>query len=48
MSRDGIIEPDGHGYIRFAIPYTAEHLREHAAHDALEGMGSDGSAPASD
>lgn len=38
LIRDGIIEPAGHGRVRFTIPYTAEHLREHAAHDALEGM----------
>lgn len=39
LIRDGIIEPAGHGLVRFTIPYTAEHLREHAAHDALEGLG---------
>lgn len=39
LIRDGIIEAAGHGLVRFTIPYTAEHLREHAAHDALEGMG---------
>lgn len=38
LIRDGIIEPAGHGFVRFTIPYTAEHLREHAAHDVLEGM----------
>lgn len=38
LIRDGIIEPAGHGIVRFTIPYMAEHLREHAAHDALEGM----------
>lgn len=38
LIRDGIIEPAGHGLVRFTIPYTAEHLREHAAHDALEGL----------
>ncbi|UQN31773.1 ATP-binding protein [Brachybacterium kimchii] len=40
LIRDGIIEPAGHGFVRFTIPYTAEHLREHAAHDALEGLSS--------
>src|SRR5699024_8496589 len=35
LIRDGIIEPAGHGKVRFTIPYTADHLREHAAHDAL-------------
>lgn len=39
LIRDGIIEAAGHGLVRFTIPYTVEHLREHAAHDALEGMG---------
>lgn len=39
LIRNGIIEPAGHGFVRFTIPYTAEHLREHAAHDALEDMG---------
>lgn len=38
LIRDGIIEPAGHGKVRFTIPYTADHLREHAAHDALEGL----------
>jgi hypothetical protein len=38
LIRDGIIESAGHGLVRFTIPYTAEHLREHAAHDALEGL----------
>lgn len=28
----------GHGRVRFTIPYTADHLREHAAHDALAGL----------
>jgi hypothetical protein len=41
LIRDGIIEPAGHGLVRFTIPYTAEHLREHAAHDALEGLSED-------
>lgn len=45
LIRDGIIERAGHGYVRFTIPYTAEHLREHAAHDALEGMDSTESEP---
>lgn len=36
LIRDGIIEPAGHGRVRFTIPFTADHLREHAAHDALE------------
>lgn len=39
LIKDGIIEAAGHGFVHFTIPYTAEHLREHAAHDALEGMG---------
>lgn len=38
LIRDGIIEPAGYGKVRFTIPYTADHLREHAAHDALEGL----------
>lgn len=38
LIRDGIIEAAGHGLVRFTIPYTAEHLRQHAAHDALEGL----------
>ena len=33
-----LIEPAGHGKVRFTIPYTADHLREHAAHDALGGL----------
>jgi len=37
LIRDGIIESASHGRVRFTIPYTADHLREHAAHDALEG-----------
>lgn len=39
LIKDGIIEAAGHGFVQFTIPYTAEHLRQHAAHDALEGMG---------
>src|SRR5699024_1768587 len=31
-------DPAGHGKLRFTIPYTADRLREHAAHDALEGL----------
>lgn len=27
----GVIEPVGHGYVDFAIPYLREYLREHAA-----------------
>lgn len=43
LIRDGIIEPAGHGKVRFTIPYTADHLREHAAHDALEGLADESS-----
>lgn len=39
LIKDGIIEAAGHGFVQFTIPYTAEHLRQHAAHDALERMG---------
>ena len=39
LIKGGIIEAAGHGFVHFTIPYTAEHLREHAADDALEGMG---------
>ncbi|MGF7022532.1 hypothetical protein [Brachybacterium tyrofermentans] len=42
LIRDGIIESAGHGKVRFTIPYTADHLREHAAHDALEGLAGEG------
>lgn len=38
LIRDGIIESAGYGKVRFTIPYTADHMREHAAHDALEGL----------
>lgn len=38
LIRDGIIDAAGHGVVRFAIPYMAEHLREHAAHDVLDRM----------
>lgn len=38
LIRDGIIEAAGYGQVRFTIPYTADHLREHAAHNALEGL----------
>ena len=38
LIRDGLIEPAGHGFVRFTIPYTGDHLREHAAHDALGDM----------
>jgi hypothetical protein len=26
-----LIEPAGHGYIDFAVPYLRDYLREHAA-----------------
>lgn len=42
LIRDGIIESAGHGKVRFTIPYAADHLREHAAHDALEGLAGEG------
>ena len=38
LIRDGIIEPAGHGFVRFTIPYTGDHVREHAAHDTLGDM----------
>lgn len=44
LIRDGIIEPTVHGFVRFTIPYTGDHLREHAAHDALGDMNDAGSA----
>ncbi|GAA1491575.1 ATP-binding protein [Brachybacterium sacelli] len=44
LIRDGIIEPAGHGLVRFTIPYTGDHLREHAAHDAFGDMNGTGSA----
>ncbi len=31
----GMIEPAGHGTVRFSIPYLREYLVEHAAHQAL-------------
>lgn len=43
LIRDGIIEPAGHGKVRFTIPYTADHLREHAVHDVLEGLADESS-----
>lgn len=38
LIRDGIIEPGGYGRVRFTIPYMSEHLRSHAASDALDGL----------
>ncbi|CAN5615721.1 ATP-binding protein [soil metagenome] len=32
----GIIEPAGHGLVRFTIPYLGQHLAEHGATDALK------------
>jgi hypothetical protein len=29
-----LIEPAGHGYVRFTVPYLADYLREHAVTDA--------------
>ncbi len=34
----GIIEPAGHGLVRFTIPYLGEHLAEHGATDALRSI----------
>lgn len=31
----GMIEPAGHGTVRFAIPYLREYLLEHAAHQTM-------------
>jgi hypothetical protein len=38
----GLIEPAGHGYVDFTMPYLRDYLREHAALDAQRGRSTNG------